>query len=237
MYNPTTQPKWYDKTWLVITLCIIVFPVGLYALWKNQSISKGWKIGVTVVIALIILGQPNKDDKAGSSAAGNSSSRSNKQTKQESEAPSRSNKQTKQESEAPKGVGVGEILRTEHFNITVNKVSTRDSVDTGNEFADLKPENGNLYLIINASFKNTDTESRMLIDGSVWINYNGKNYEFDKTETVMLEGWGLFLDQINPLTTKTTNLVYKIPAEIKGGAYWQPGRAGRDQKIFLGNLK
>jgi hypothetical protein len=223
MDNSTTQSKWYDKTWLVIVLCIIFFPVGLYALWKNQSISKGWKIGVTVVIALIVLAQIGKDKKDSSTSADNSSSSSSDQTEQKTEA--------------PKGVGIGETLHTDYFDITVNKVSLEDRVNTGNEFADLKPEQGNLYLIINASFKNTDKESRMLMDGSVWINYNGKNYEFDKAETVMLEGWGLLLDQINPLTTKTTNLVYKIPAEIKGDAYWQPGRADSDQKIFLGNLK
>lgn len=222
MDNSTTQTKWYDKTWLVIVLCIIFFPVGLYALWKNQSISKGWKIGVTVVIALIVLAQIGKDEKGSSTSADNSSSSSSEQTEQKTEA--------------PKGVGIGETLRTDYFDITVNKVSLEDRVNTGNEFADLKPEQGNLYLIINASFKNTDKESRMLMDGSVWINYNGKNYEFDKAETVMLEGWGLLLDQINPLTTKTTNLVYKIPAEIKGNAYWQPGRADSDQKILLGNL-
>lgn len=222
MDNSTTQTKWYDKTWLVIVLCIIFFPVGLYALWKNQSISKGWKIGVTVVIALIVLAQIGKDEKGSSTSADNSSSSSSEQTEQKTEA--------------PKGVGIGETLRTDYFDITVNKVSLEDRVNTGNEFADLKPEQGNLYLIINASFKNTDKESRMLMDGSVWINYNGKDYEFDKAETVMLEGWGLLLDQINPLTTKTTNLVYKIPAEIKGNAYWQPGRADSDQKILLGNL-
>jgi hypothetical protein len=223
MDNQTTQSKWYDKTWLVIVLCIIFFPVGLYAIWKNQSISKGWKIGVTVVIALIVLAQIGKDKKGSTSSADNSSSSSSEQTEQKTEA--------------PKGLGIGETLHTDYFDITVNKVSLEDRVNTGNEFADLKPEQGNLYLIINASFKNTDKESRMLMDGSVWINYNGKNYEFDKAETVMLEGWGLLLDQINPLTTKTTNLVYKIPAEIKGDAYWQPGRADSDQKILLGNLK
>lgn len=222
MDNSTTQTKWYDKTWLVIVLCIFFFPVGLYALWKNATISKGWKIGVTVVIALIVLAQIGKDKKGGSSSSDNSSSSSSEQTEQKTEA--------------PKGVGVGEILHTDYFDITVNKVSLEDRVNTGNEFADLKPEQGNMYLVINASFKNTDKESRMLMDGSVWINYNGKDYEFDKSETVMLEGWGLLLDQINPLTTKTTNLVYKIPAEIKGNAYWQPGRADSDQKILLGNL-
>jgi hypothetical protein len=46
---------WYEKTWLVVILCIIFFPVGLYALWKNSSISKGWKIGVTVFFALLVL--------------------------------------------------------------------------------------------------------------------------------------------------------------------------------------
>jgi hypothetical protein len=52
MYNTTTLlKKWYDNTWLVILICIVFFPVGLYALWKNQSISKGWKIGITIVIA------------------------------------------------------------------------------------------------------------------------------------------------------------------------------------------
>jgi len=58
--------KWYQKTWLVIILCIIVFPVGLYALWKNSTIKLGWKIVITAIIALIIIanigGSDNKPD-------------------------------------------------------------------------------------------------------------------------------------------------------------------------------
>ena len=73
----TKQSKWYDKTWLVFILCIIFFPVGLYALWKNSSISKGWKIGVTIVIALILIAQIGKDEKTSSNIADKSTTTSN----------------------------------------------------------------------------------------------------------------------------------------------------------------
>jgi len=132
---------------------------------------------------------------------------------------------------------MGETLPTDYFDVTVNKVSIENNVNTGNEFADLKAEPGSRYLIINATFKNNSNESRTLIDGEVLINYNGTDYKYDKSETIMLEGWGLMLDQINPLTTKTTNLVYKIPAELKGKAYYRPGRSGNDDLIDLGNIE
>lgn len=56
-------PKWYDKTWLVVILCIVFFPVGLYALWMSRTIGKGWKIGGTIVIGLLVLASIGGDDK------------------------------------------------------------------------------------------------------------------------------------------------------------------------------
>lgn len=132
---------------------------------------------------------------------------------------------------------LGQTLQTRYFEVTITKAGLTNKLNTGNEFTDEKAGEGNQFLVMQTTFKNIDNESRMLTDGSVFINYNGKDYEFDKSETIMAEGYGLFLDQINPLTSKTTKLVYKIPAEIKGPAYYRPGRADDDQKIFLGNLK
>ena len=186
---------------------------------KKMGIGKKILIGFGVLMAIGIISNAFKDKT--------------QKIEQTDNTPSNAMEQT---TETPTGVKVGEVLKTEYFEIVVNKVQVKDRVSTGNEFSDLKPENGNSYLIINATFKNTDEESRMLVDGSVWINYNGKNYEFDKSETILAEGWGLLLDQINPLTSKTTNLVYKIPTEIKGEAYWQPGRSDDDEKISLGTL-
>lgn len=39
----TTNKKWYQQTGWVIALCIFIFPVGLYLLWKNPFMSKTLK--------------------------------------------------------------------------------------------------------------------------------------------------------------------------------------------------
>jgi hypothetical protein len=55
--------RWYNKTGLVILLIIVFFPVGLYALWKNETIAKGVKIGVSVLIGIIVIVQFNKNEE------------------------------------------------------------------------------------------------------------------------------------------------------------------------------
>lgn len=132
---------------------------------------------------------------------------------------------------------IGEILPTKYFDVTVNSVGVDDRVNTGNEFSNLPREEGTRYLVINTTFKNTSNESRAIFEGEVLINYNGQEYLYDKSEVVMAEGWGLLFDQINPLTSKTTNIVYKIPAEIKGVAYYRPGRSSKKDLIELGNIE
>ena len=131
---------------------------------------------------------------------------------------------------------VGETLHANIFEITVNKVDVTDYVDVGTEFLNLKRETGTDYLIMNVTFKNIDTESRMIVDGELLINFNGKDYKFDKSEVIAANGWGLLLDEINPLTSKTTNLVYKIPSDLKGKIYWHPGRTDENETIYLGEI-
>ena len=47
--------QWYDTTWLVIFLCIVFFPVGLYGLWKSGRFSTMWKIAGTSLVAVAII--------------------------------------------------------------------------------------------------------------------------------------------------------------------------------------
>jgi hypothetical protein len=177
--------------------------------------TKWWKIVLGVFVLLIIIGSLLPESK----------------TRDGNE------KQDTRETIVAEGVALGQTLVTPYFDVVINSARVEDRVRTGNQFSDLKPESGNRYLIMNVSYKNTDSESRMITDGILYIEYNGKQYKFDHSENVMAEGWGIFLDQINPLTLKTTNLVYKIPAEITGPAYFQPGRSSKNQFISIGEIE
>lgn len=82
----TISNAWHDKTWLVIILCLMFFPVGLYALWKNSSISKGWKIGVTVFITVILIANiAAKTDKSETTKNSEINKNSNSKTLQTKE--------------------------------------------------------------------------------------------------------------------------------------------------------
>ncbi|MDD5013688.1 MAG: hypothetical protein PHW73_01120 [Atribacterota bacterium] len=55
--------KWYKKTWFIILLCIIFFPVGFYILLKRLTINTFWKIviwigacGVWMIFIMVIIG-------------------------------------------------------------------------------------------------------------------------------------------------------------------------------------
>lgn len=55
--------KWYDNKFVVHLLLVIFFPVGLYALWKTDTIAKWWKITATVLIGFIVIANIGNTDK------------------------------------------------------------------------------------------------------------------------------------------------------------------------------
>ena len=132
---------------------------------------------------------------------------------------------------------IGEVLKTEFFDVTVNKIFLTDFINFHNEFMDVKAGEGNKFLILNVTVKNTDKETRtMFSDGILWINYNGQEYKYETSETILNEGWGFILDAINPLVSKTTRIVYKMPKEVTGEAYFQSSRSNNDERIYLGEI-
>ena len=124
-----------------------------------------------------------------------------------------------------------------YFNIKVDKGEAKSTVGTGNRYTEPQRWEGSRFYIVHASFKNMDTESRMPIAGSLMINYDGKEYEFDSIEPILLDGYNLWMKKINPLIAMKTKLVYRIPDEIQGDVYWKPGRNSDDTKLWVGALK
>ena len=51
--NPKT--KWYQKSFGIVLLLILFFPVGLYLMWKYSNWNKVVKIVVTVIVAIILI--------------------------------------------------------------------------------------------------------------------------------------------------------------------------------------
>ncbi|WP_324287474.1 DUF4352 domain-containing protein [Campylobacter sp. MG1] len=101
-------------------------------------------------------------------------------------------------------IKIGETLNTSKFAITVHSVKIARNVNTSNFLTNLDAEQGVLYLIIDATFKNISKESRMLLDGDVLIvsKDNGEALKYEVSEVIMQDDWGIFLEPMNPGLTK-----------------------------------
>jgi Domain of unknown function (DUF4352) len=228
MTIPQKTP-WYDKKIWVILWCIFFFPVGLYGLWKSSTIGIVWKVLVSIVIVAIVFGRGS-----GNNTASNSNNSNNNSANVQVEEPKQSEPAQVVE-EKPKSIGMNQVLQTDYFEVTVNGIEVANTVGSG--FAEQQAGDGNKFLILDVTYKNIDTESRWITGDHVYVTYNGKEYDFSKQEVVLQEGYGVSLEVLNPLTTKTAKIVYKIPSELTGEAFYQPSRAKRDQLVALGTLR
>jgi hypothetical protein len=131
---------------------------------------------------------------------------------------------------------IGEPLQTQMFEVTVLGAESTDAIELGNQFLDKYPDKGSYFYLLNVRYKNTDAESRMVYNGELLIDYNGKRYKFDNTEPVAYEGFGFSLESINPLSSKQAIIVYQIPYEMHGRAFYHPSRAAENELIDLGYI-
>lgn len=133
-------------------------------------------------------------------------------------------------------VEIGEILTTDIFEIITKKIEIFDSIKTSAPNSNLIYDKGIKYITIDAEFKNIDKENQIPSEGNIWIYDKSVIYVIDEIEEIKYEGKELPTEQIKPQTQKRIKLVYSIPAEINGTAYWIPEKRNFDLRIHLGEL-
>ncbi len=108
---------------------------------------------------------------------------------------------------------IGEPYVTNNFEVTVSGIKSVDSQNI-DAITSLEKEEGVKYLIISVSAKNIANESKSLLSAGKLILGDGEDkIEIANDETLLSEGYGVFLEEVNPKISKKTKLVYKIPAE------------------------
>lgn len=83
-FNQQPKKSWYEQTWAIVLLLIFFFPVGLFLMWKYSNWKKPVKIIITVIFALIIVGNiGSKTSDTNSKTSSNSSVVDNKEKSKE----------------------------------------------------------------------------------------------------------------------------------------------------------
>lgn len=91
--------KWYQKTWGIIALLILFFPVGLYLMWKHASWNKTAKWIVTGVLVFFVFVDVFSENKVSSTV---SKSQNNVPTvSQETESTTQTPSSTETQSDEP----------------------------------------------------------------------------------------------------------------------------------------
>ncbi|MED0707115.1 DUF4352 domain-containing protein [Aneurinibacillus aneurinilyticus] len=94
--------------------------------------------------------------------------------------------------------------------------SIDDKKEIGNAY--LKKTTDNMFLIVNASIKNNDKESR-IIDRNLFsiIDSEGRKYDaMPSVDSYVNDNVSFFLESVNPGLTRKGNIVFEVPPDIKG---------------------
>lgn len=51
--EPAIKEKWYDRVWLIVVLCIIFWPIGIYGFWQHSKSPKWVKLLYSIFIILL----------------------------------------------------------------------------------------------------------------------------------------------------------------------------------------
>lgn len=120
-----------------------------------------------------------------------------------------------------------------HFTVGMSSCAMKSAVGTGSKYSEPDAWPGSKFVVIDATFKNEDSEGRLPSEGSlIIITPEKKELRFDTSESVMHKGYGIYFKSVNPLVTMPTKIVYRIPDDITGEVLWEPGRNSEGKRLW-----
>lgn len=157
--NRTGNKKIYQKTWFIIVILIIFWPVGLFLMWKYASWNKIAKIIITVLIGLMVIYSFTGCSDNDSESANESTA-----TVQEDTTTETAVKDTKTYQYGFKN----NTIKTDNakFKITGSKIITDEDTNT-------------LILYYDYSFKGSESTHSSLGDAARYIVVSQGTYETD----------------------------------------------------------
>lgn len=119
---------------------------------------------------------------------------------------------TSTSSSTTSGVKIGEALTVGDVSYVVNSVSQAATV--GDEF--LNEQASGVYLVVNVTVTNNGKENLSISDSFFKVKKGDTTYEVDSTASIYANDndTGFWLGDMNPGISKTSNLVFDVPADV-----------------------
>ena len=173
--------KFYEKTWFIVIMLIIFFPVGLILVWTNKKWSQKGKITATAVVAiLLIIGLIDNASGGGESAtASNTAIEETKieTTSAEPETEATTTEETTAETEA----ATTEEITAETEAATTEEITAETEVSTTTTkettTAATKEEKQQMY-VLNTSSKKIHYPKCRAVEKIASDNYD-ETYDYD----------------------------------------------------------
>lgn len=102
--------------------------------------------------------------------------------------------------------------------------------------AEPQHQDGTKFLVLDATYENVATTSRMVYPGSLNVKLNGKTYKFSSVEMVISQDYVLPPTGLNPLVKYRSKLAYRVPENLSGKVTWTPGDNPKGVSVACGTI-
>jgi hypothetical protein len=204
--EPDAKKKFYEKTWFAWLMVFLVWPVGLFLLWKNKIGGKVARIIITVVIACIGIAafSSSKD-----------SSNTNKPTSQTSSEATAEKK--------PEWVcsveGVGDVRGWVSSNVGIAVYKIEEVNSLGNSFVSHRAQGK--FVVVSIAVSNGQKDAITLdCNNFKLIDDQNREYRYSTEGSTAIQmsagNANGFLTNVNPGIVTTIKVPFDVPKDVQG---------------------